>query len=172
MKGKLVHNLQIKLLELVHIMFNVSEWIVVYTYNVVGGCNSAWMPLCKKITSLRKLTTVVLITLQMMYMLHNMLWYSLRKAGKYKLFIELFLSLRRSHTHLCRNWELLFSFDCSKSCHFPNTNLPGQREDKNFPSDGCQRPRKPHCLWEYRYLEREDSENPTCIPLYTWLLYH
>lgn len=87
-------------------------------------------------------------------------------------FLFFFLIFRRSNTNLCRNWKLFLSSGCSKSCHFSNTDLFGQWKDKDFPSDGCQCARKPYRLWEHRYLEWENFENPSCNPFHTWLLYH
>ena len=79
---------------------------------------------------------------------------------------------RRSYSDLCRNRELFFASDCSQSCHFPDSDIPGQREDKDRAAHGGPRAREPHRLRERRHLEREDPEDPARDPIHPGLLHH
>ena len=79
---------------------------------------------------------------------------------------------RRSYSDLCRNRELFLSSDCSQSCHFPDSDVPGQREDEDRAAHGGQCAREPHRLWEHRHLEREDPQDPARDAVHPGLLHY
>ena len=79
---------------------------------------------------------------------------------------------RRSYSDLCRNRELFLSSDCSQSCHFPDSDVPGQREDEDRAAHGSQRAREPHRLRKHWHLEWEDPQDPARDPVHPRLLHH
>ena len=110
----------------------------------------------------------------------TLLHFSLRQGRLCSLWWELLKSLwrcfcflfRRSYSDLCRNRELFLSSDCSQSCHFPDSDIPGQREDEDRAAHGSQRAREPHRLRKHWHLEWEDPQDPARDPIHPRLLHH